>query len=104
MNDPTPPPPVPDTFTCDMLDDIILDVLYPCTCEVSCAGKGHAEPYVNAFGACIHFSHDLDLTVALRDVCLIDADRVDPHIAGLIFMTQIAKGVMQIKRDEKVLM
>jgi hypothetical protein len=87
-----------------MLDNIVFDVLYPCTCEITRAGRGHAESYANAFGTRIHFSHDLDLTVALCDVCLIDANRVDPYIARLMSMTQIAKSIMQIKRDEKVLM
>ena len=68
------------------------------------AGRRHAEPDANVFGTRIHFSHDFDLTVALWNICLIHADSVDPNIAGLMLVTQIAKGVVQIDRDEKVFM
>jgi hypothetical protein len=102
LNDPTSPPPVPVASACNMLDNTILDVFYPCTCEVTRVRMRHAEPYANTFSPRIHFSHDLDLTVTLRDVHLIDANCVDPNIAGLMFVTQIAKGVMQTNGDEKV--
>jgi hypothetical protein len=51
----------------------------------------------------IHFSHDFDLAVALWNILLIDANRVDPYVATLMSVTQITEGVMKIKRDEKVL-
>lgn len=104
MYDPTSPPPIPSASTCDMLDNIVLDVLCLCTCKVARARRRHAEPYANTLGARIHFSHDLDLTVTLRDVQLIDANRIYPYIAGLMFATQISERAMQIKRNEKVLM
>ena len=102
LNDPTSPPPVPVGFASDMLHNIISDVLYPCTREITCAGWRHAKPYADTFGVRIHFSHDSDLAVALLDVRLVDANCVDPYIAGLMSATQIAKGIMQIKRDEEV--
>lgn len=78
LNNPTAPPPVPVGFACDLLHNIVFDVLYPCTSEITCAGRRHAEPYANTCGVRIHFSHNFDLTVALRDIFLVDANRVDP--------------------------
>jgi hypothetical protein len=103
LNNPTPPPPVPVGLACDVLHNIISDVLYSCTGEITCAGRRHAEPYADAFGMRIHFSHDFDLAVALWNILLIDANRVDPYVATLMSVTQITEGVMKIKRDEKVL-
>lgn len=94
LDDPTSPPPVPVGFAYDMLDNIISDVLYLCTGEIARAGRRHAEPYADTFGVCIHVSHESDLAVALCDVQLIDANRVDPYVAGLMFVTKVAEGVV----------
>ena len=103
MNNPTSLPPVSVASARNMLDNIIFDVLYPRICEITRARRRHAEPYADAFGMRIHFSHDFDLAVALWNILLIDANRVDPYVATLMSVTQITEGVMKIKRDEKVL-
>jgi len=59
--------------------------------------------HMQTLSACAYTFHDFDLAVALWKIRLVYANSVNPDIARLMFATQVPEGVVQINRDEKVL-